>query len=64
MIFWLILILGSGDQALHVGNFGSAAACEAAAKKAMLVTSNPAANPPYLGFVCVQANESTTRAPG
>lgn len=64
MIFWLILVLGSGDQALHVGNFNTSAACEAAAKRAVLVTPETAAKPPYFGFICVQSNESTTKPPG
>ena len=63
MVFWLILVLGSGE-ALHVGNFTTSAACEAAAKKAVMVSPNAAAPPPYLGFLCVQSNETTTRPPG
>ena len=58
-----MLVLGSGE-ALHVGNFTSTAACEAAAKKAVFVNPNPAVTPPYFGYICVQSNESTTRSLG
>jgi hypothetical protein len=63
MVFWLILVLGSGEP-LHVGNFTNSAACEAAAKKAVIMNPTAGAASPYVGFICVQSNETTTRPPG
>lgn len=63
MVFWLILVLGSGEP-LHVGNFATAPACEAAAKKAIVMNPTPDAPMPYVGFICVRSNETTTRPPG
>jgi hypothetical protein len=62
-VFWLVLVFSQtsgssiSSNTMHVGNFTSLAACEAAAQNAW--------NTPWtvlgtsLNFVCVQANDGT-----
>jgi len=64
MIFWLVLVLyGPNEvtiQRLHVGNFPTMAACQAAAASAYV--SNSGLGPSY-EFICVQANVAGTSPP-
>ena len=65
MIYWLILVMITGDgersALLHVGNFKSQTECERAAKGAIYpVWPTSTARQ---AFVCVQANEVGTGQP-
>jgi hypothetical protein len=62
IIFWLILVSGSGAQPVHVGNYGSLADCEKAAKADVFITRGANAGP-YHGYICVQANDATHGPP-
>jgi hypothetical protein len=69
MVFWLILVLSGGvplqgvggtpsyPSGMHVGNFSTLEACEAAAKEAKLVPVRPNGLVVVSGFVCVRANQ-------
>jgi hypothetical protein len=69
MIFWLILVLSGGvpaqgvggtpsyPSAMHVGNFDSLDACEAAAREARLVPVRQSGLVVVSGFVCVRASQ-------
>jgi hypothetical protein len=65
MIFWLVLVLyGPNEvtvQKLHVGNFPTMAACQAAAKSAQF--TNATVTGPSYEFICVQANVAGTSPP-
>ncbi len=72
MVFWLILVLSGGvpaqgvggtpanPTAMHVGNFSSLDACEAAAKEAKFVPVRQAGLVVVSGFVCVRASQGIT----
>jgi hypothetical protein len=64
MSFWLVLVLGSAVPGLHVGNYETLPTCEAAAKKAIFINPSPRIADPFYGFLCIQANEASTKAPG
>jgi hypothetical protein len=49
---------------LHVGNYETLPTCEAAAKKAIFINPSPRIADPFYGFLCIQANEASTKAPG
>jgi len=63
MSFWLVLVLGSSGAGLHVGNYETLAKCEAAAKQAVYISPNPRISEPFYGFLCIQANEASTKPP-
>ena len=63
MIFWLMLYTTVG-QPVHVGNYSTLASCQTAAKQAVLINPfAPKVAAPFYGFVCVQANDGTTKPP-
>jgi hypothetical protein len=65
-IFWLILYWnpnGGVATAMHVGNFSSAANCQAAADAAIGVDTNPGGKVSGFTFVCVQAHDVGTLPP-
>jgi hypothetical protein len=57
------LVLGSSVPGLHVGNYETLATCEAAAKQAVFVNPSPRIAEPFYGFLCIQANEASTKPP-
>jgi len=75
MVYWLILVLSGGVPAqgvggtpnfpysMHVGNFTSMAACEAAAKEAKLLPLRQNGLVVVSGFVCVRAQGDAASAP-
>ena len=63
MSFWLVLVLGSNVPGLHVGNYETLATCEAAAKQAVFINPSPRIAEPFYGFLCIQANEASTKPP-
>jgi hypothetical protein len=75
MMFWLVLVLSGGvpvqgvggtpnyPAAMHVGNFTTLEACEAAAKEAKLLPVRQGSLVVVSGFVCVRASNGIT-APG
>ncbi len=75
MVYWLILVLSGGVTAqgvggtpnfpygMHVGNFPSMAACEAAAKDAKLLPVRQNGLAVVSGFVCVRAQGDGVNAP-
>jgi hypothetical protein len=69
MVIWLVLAIASPNSSntapamMHVGNYTSYSACETAAKGATYPV-RPLANNSQPAFICVQANDHGSRAPG
>jgi hypothetical protein len=65
MIFWLVLtIYSSGPTtALHVGNFSTMAACQAAGRTSGSVFNGTGNGNQGSYFLCVQANDAGTKPP-
>ncbi|KAB2910880.1 MAG: hypothetical protein F9K29_23925 [Hyphomicrobiaceae bacterium] len=75
MVYWLILVISGGvtaqgasgipsnPQAMHVGNFPSLAACEAAAREAKLIPVRQNGLLVVGGFICVRAQGEGVNAP-
>lgn len=58
---WLVLVLTTGSP-LHVGNYASISACQAAAKQAV-TAYNPQAHPIAFNLICVQAADTGNKPP-